>query len=265
MKNFALLPFAWNRGATVLSAGRDAGCWLLVFGLMLLATSDSRAQLTTNAASYTVNSAVPDGDASGLSDTRTLAATGISSIQAVVVRLDLSGGFNGDLYAYLTHGPGFAVLLNRPGRTATDALGYPDSGFHVILDDAALNGDIHSYRLTTNPGGGVLSGNWAPDGRNVDPALAVDTSGRSALLASLRGLDANGSWTLFVADAAPGGVATLNAWGLEIVGVPEPYPAAVLACGAGVFLIFKRCRITPAGKKQSPSAEFVGEEWQIAT
>ena len=30
--------------------------------------------------------------------------------------LNLSGGWNGDLYAYLVHNSGFAVLLNRVGR-----------------------------------------------------------------------------------------------------------------------------------------------------
>ena len=52
-------------------------------------------------------------------------ATNIVSLTSVVISASISGtpdadprAFNGDLYAYLTHGSGFSVLLNRVGRTA---------------------------------------------------------------------------------------------------------------------------------------------------
>jgi len=68
--------------------------------------------------SYTFsnNAAIPDGDLSGLALSTNLAGMSPSSISNVDVRLNISGGYNGDLYGYLV-GPngGFAVLLNRSG------------------------------------------------------------------------------------------------------------------------------------------------------
>ena len=108
------------------------------------------AQTVTNSTNYVVNAPIPDNDLTGVADARTFDSS-IQSITEVRVTLNISGGFNGDYYAYVTHDGGFAVLLNRAGRTATDAFGYPDSGFNVTFDDAASSGDIHTYRLTLNP------------------------------------------------------------------------------------------------------------------
>src|SRR5207245_1018581 len=68
---------------------------------------------SSSSASYSVNSPIPDNDASGLSSTVMFASPQISSIETMNVTLNITGGFNGDLYAYLTHGSGSAVLLNR--------------------------------------------------------------------------------------------------------------------------------------------------------
>jgi len=91
------------------------------------------------------NAPIPDNNASGLAFGFTV-TTPFSSIDSVVVTLSISGGYNGDLYAYLSHGSGFAVLLNRVGVTGTDPLGYPDSGFNVTLSPGGT--DIHQYRTT---------------------------------------------------------------------------------------------------------------------
>src|SRR5690348_10338464 len=75
---------------------------------------------------FPVNVAVPDGNLNGLALNNDL--TGMDgTISSLTVSLDLSGGFNGDLYAYLA-GPngGFGVLLNRPGVTGGNAFGYDD-------------------------------------------------------------------------------------------------------------------------------------------
>lgn len=213
---------------------------LLVAGA-LTASDAARAQLFTNTLSYTVNQPIPDNDLTGFSDTRTVVSQ-IFSITDVRVTLNISGGFNGDYYAYLTHGSGFSVLLNRVGRTISSDLGYPDSGFNVVLDDAAAN-DIHTYRLTSNPNGGPITGTWQPDGRNIHPTNSFDTTIRTAGLGNLDGLDANGDWTLFLADVSAASTATLNSWGIEIVGVPEPTTWALLGMGGvGLWLQFKRKR-----------------------
>jgi len=205
----------------------------------LIAGNAAQAQLFTNTLSYTVNQPIPDNNLNGFSDTRTVVSE-IFSITDVRVTLNISGGFNGDYYAYLTHDSGFAVLLNRVGRTISSDLGYPDSGFSVLLDDAAAN-DIHTYRLSLNPNGGPITGTWQPDGRNIHPAISLDTTARTAGLDVFDDLDANGNWTLFLADVSAASTATLNSWGIEIVGVPEPSTWALLAIGGiGVWWRLRR-------------------------
>ncbi len=205
----------------------------------LIAGNAAQAQLFTNTLSYTVNQPIPDNNLNGFSDTRTVVSE-IFSITDVRVTLNISGGFNGDYYAYLTHDSGFAVLLNRVGRTISSDLGYPDSGFSVLLDDAAAN-DIHTYRLSLNPNGGPITGTWQPDGRNIHPAISLDTTARTAGLDVFDDLDANGNWTLFLADVSAASTATLNSWGIEIVGVPEPSTWALLATGGiGVWWRLRR-------------------------
>lgn len=101
---------------------------------------------------------IPDADLSGWADTRTVAASGL--IQSLTVTLELSGGWNGDLYGYLVHGDSFAVLLNHVGSDQVGPLGYGDAGMQVEFSDNATE-SIHGY------GGNVLlsgvpTGTWRP-------------------------------------------------------------------------------------------------------
>ncbi len=210
---------------------------------LAVAAANADAALVETFTFDNLNKSIPDNSLAGVTDSHSIASS-ITDIGSVTVDLNIGGlsssepAYNGDLYVYLSHGSGLAVLLNRTGRTATDSLGYPDNGFNVTFSDAAANGDIHPYRLTLfgnnttpvdpnyiNP----LTGTWAPDGRNVSPQNVLDTTARTALLAAFEGLDANGQWSLFLADASPGGTAQLNSWSLEIAAVPESTAAGVFA------------------------------------
>src|SRR5687768_8629147 len=86
---------------------------------------------------------IPDANATGVEDNRTITSA-ISQLGSVRVTLDITGDFNGDLYLYLRHDSGFSVLLNRPGRSASNLAGYDDSGFNITLRDDAAN-DVHNY------------------------------------------------------------------------------------------------------------------------
>ncbi len=218
--------------------------WLMTLGLCIVAgvwPSAGLAQPST-LTNYSVSLSIPDNDPSGISSTKTF-SSGITFMSNLKVTLQISGDYNGDLYAYLTHGSGFTVLLNRVGRTAADPFGYADSGFDVTFDDSAANGDIHSYQATSDPAGGTLTGIWAPDGRNIDPANAFDTTPRSTFLNSFAGMDPNGDWTLFIADLSPAGTSVLDNWGLEAVGVvPEPATWGLLLFGSGALVMLARRR-----------------------
>src|SRR5579862_1715479 len=64
------------------------------------------AQPITTNVTFTVNQAIPDGNPSGLANTQTLNFSSIpnfSFITDLTVTLNISGGFNGDYYAYLVN------------------------------------------------------------------------------------------------------------------------------------------------------------------
>jgi len=176
----------------------------------------------TETFTFTGDRPVPDGRATGLVDVRSVNSA-IRSITAVKVRLKVTGEFNGDLYGYVHHASGFTVLLNRPGKTEANPYGYDDSGLDVTFQTGAANGDVHLYQSVMLPDqGSPLTGVWQPDGRAVDPAIVTDASPRSTSLANFNGLDAAGSWTLFLADLESGGTNMLTEWALEITGVASP-------------------------------------------
>ena len=183
--------------------------------------------------------AIPDGDLLGISDTRTVESP-LSRVAGLEVDLTISGGFNGDLYAYLRHDTGFAVLLNRPGRSVALPFGYPDAGLSVTLADGVPNGDIHTYRETAVPPAGTpLTGRWQPDGREITPIdslTSFDTATPTALLNSFENLDPRGVWTLFLADVSSGASHQLEGWSLRFVGVPVPDRTPTLGMTTVVLL-----------------------------
>ena len=196
---------------------------ILMLTAAAFAASAQTQVLTTNwTGGFVNNGVVPDNDLSGLTITET--ATGWSgSINNLSVTLNLSGGWNGDLYAYLYHNGVMSVLLNQVGTPANSGLGYGDSGFNVTLSDTAAY-SIHNYQANSPTIiSGVVQGTWQPDG---------------AGLSLFDGQDASGTWSLYLADLNPGGVMTVNSWGLGLTIVPEPSTLAL--AGLGGLLLFRR-------------------------
>ena len=194
--------------------------------LLAAAISAQATVYTTNWNSGFVNGTiVPDNNFSGWSDTRTVSAIPAGTFTSLTVDLQLSGGWNGDLYAYLVHSSGFSVLLDRVGTgvSGVSAFGYGDAGMNVNL--AATGTSIHQYggnsTFSSTP-----TGSWLTD----------NTSGS---LASFLSTSPNGTWSLFIADLSGGGVTTVQSWGLQmdIVAVPEveTWVAAALAGLFGAF------------------------------
>lgn len=183
---------------------------------------------------WEIGATVPDNSTLGWSDTRYIDSTA-GSILDVQVHLRISGGFNGDLYAYLAHESGFAILLNRPGRTDANPDGSFTTGIDAVFASAA-GLDPHFADS--------FAGTFQPDGRNVSPYLVTDESPRTALLTSFEGGDSWGYWTLFIADLSPMQESRIEEWGLVITAdnaaIPEPGPLSIAALLAGLALLRRR-------------------------
>jgi PEP-CTERM motif len=124
-------------------------------------------------------------------------------------------------------------LVNRPGRTATNLAGIASSGLDVTLEDTATT-DLHAALAN--------SGTYQPDGRNLSPLNALDTTPRTALLSVFNGIPATGEWRLFIADVATGDTATLTSWSVAITGTSIPEPSAALLLGFGSLALLRRRR-----------------------
>jgi hypothetical protein len=215
---------------TILAATMAA---LLLFG------ASARAGIFTDNA----NTAIPVGDPIGLSTT--ISVSGLQTYTAgVTLSLDISGGNNGDLYGYLSYDGVIVTLINRPGVSGSDPLGYAGSGFNITLSD----GSYPNINTTSETAGSQVTGTYNPSG--------------SVAFASLDGLNPNGTWTLFLAnESSGGGSSTLVSWDLAINAVPEPTNVAlavfgVLAVAGRVWAGWKKSRASSkSGLELNPQTE----------
>ncbi|PYJ04944.1 MAG: PEP-CTERM sorting domain-containing protein [Verrucomicrobia bacterium] len=223
--------------------------WSLMLGAWCFSLSAHAGVYSSSFSSGFVNGGViPDGNPTGWSDTRTIGPISDHYITDVSVKLNISGGYNGDLYGYLSHAGVLIPLVNRVGVTGTgggDAFGYANTGFDVTLSDSGTF-DIHFYgqhSRTFNGSGQLLNAPysaWQPDGRNIDPNSSpstFDSASRASFASTYTGKDPNGSWTLFFADMSAGEQSTLVSWELDFTAaVPEPVNVALAVFG-GVFVV----------------------------
>jgi len=193
----------------------------LVVAALMLCLRAQAGLFTFN--SPTLNQLIPDGNPVGWSTTMTVSGAD-SRITDVNVRLNITGGYNGDLYAYLSYGGALVPLLNRVGTATGDqnqpqySFGFSTSGFgSIYLDDEATAGNIHGVATP------VSFASYRPD------------SGATSLTA-FDNKNPNGTWTLFFADLSNGEQSQIVDWSLQIEAVPEPVPVA-LAIFAGVFVV----------------------------
>ena len=204
--------------------------------LALLPSLTVEAATTINQ-TWNISTTIPDNDDVGFSNTQSITTYDLTKIESVSVDLTFDGGWNGDLYVYLVHNGAISVLLNRPGRSLANPDGAASSGMTINLSDLAAT-DIHTDIAMS---GTSVIGTFQPDGRISDPWVVDDTDARPAMLSSFTGLDANGSWTLFVADQSAGEISILKSWSLNVTGVPEP-SAALLSAMAVMAMAFFRKR-----------------------
>ncbi|MCX6896771.1 MAG: PEP-CTERM sorting domain-containing protein [Verrucomicrobia bacterium] len=210
---------------------------LLLNAVLTLALT-ARATLVINYDSGTINQVITDGNPTGLALSQTFSGLdngpGNEGINNVDVHLNITGGFNGDLYGYLvlqsTDGSTLtSILLNRVGRNDASGFGYDTSGFgNITLSGSGLN--IHDV---TTPAGGT----YQADGRNVNPNGDFSAATPMAQLDVFNTRNVNGTWTLFLADMVSGDQSMLVSWGLDVSVVPEPATWALLVFGV-MFVVF---------------------------
>jgi hypothetical protein len=217
---------------------------LLALGAVASTRADIYSEGNVNGSGTSLNTVIPDGNPSGVFTALTVSGMG-NVLSNITVTLNISGGYNGDLYAYLSYNGSLMTLLNRVGVgtiNGGDAFGSADSGFSN-LTLGSTGSDVH----WVSSGGGALSGSYAADGRQISPLSApasFDAAGTATLNGSFGGMNPNGIWTLYLADMSGGTTSTLMGWSLDIMAVPEPtvLTLAVFGIGLASVLGFRRWR-----------------------
>lgn len=202
----------------------------MAVGALLLNSVPSSAAInfaTSDGTNYTalgtgINLAIPDNTPVGLGYALNFDATGLS-VAAVDVTLNISGGYNGDLYAYLSFGDTLVQLLNPDPAVS-------GSGFDNVTLSAGGSG------IPTG-GSGALTGSYAAYGN----------------LGNFGNVDPTGMWTLFFADMSAGDTSVLNSFSVNIVTVPEPGTLTLVVLGGLILAVlavgrakFRGCKSTGA-------------------
>jgi hypothetical protein len=210
---------------------------LTVTGLLAAASASASLITTYN---NNISQTVPDGNPVGITSTINVSGLGnlLSSGDNVTMTLNISGGNNGDLYAFLSYDGHIVTLLNRPGVTGGNPVGYMDAGFNVTLSDGSY-GNINTYGSSSyTTYGGQVTGTYNP-------------AGGSTAFQSYNGMNPNGGWVLFISDLSGGdpSQSVLNSWSLTLDVVPEPVNVALGVFGMLFAVIVmvsrraKRCRM----------------------
>jgi subtilisin-like proprotein convertase family protein len=190
----------------------------MMMGLGLVAFNARATMYDTTFDSGSAVGSIPVGNPVGITFSGTVSDVPAGlDVSSLTVTLNVSGGVDGNLYAYLVAPNGTAVtLLDRPGTGPGNPFGGLGSGLSVTLSDGSPG-----IQTASETPGQVLSG----------------TFGAAGTLGSMGGSVADGSWKLFFADEVNGGgTSTLTSWTLDIEAVPEPVNVALgIFAGLGVL------------------------------
>lgn len=209
---------------------------ILTFGLLVALTLTASATVVLDWHSGTLNSAIADNSAAGAAFTTaggswSGAWAGGNSLDttsgSLSVLLNISGGYNNDLYGYLVYNDGAGtmtqVLLNRVTSTGAGLGSGAGTSSFAELQSAGVT-------LIDTAGSGIHSATGNP----VTGSFTADSG--ATLNGTFGNMASGGTWTLFLADLAAGDQSTLVSWGLSVSVVPEPATWALLSFGGLVGL-----------------------------
>ena len=190
---------------------------LIILCLMLTA-SWSQATLFRFPTTGSLGLGITDGSPVGVVAQGTV--SGLDPfVTAITVGLNITGGFDGNLYAYLV----------APNGTVVTLLNHIGTGTFGSLASGLGNGNDGSFLLTSGSGNNLTTG--ANGTRGTALTGTFNLAGLSGFQTGTT--TANGTWTLFFADTVRGGgTSTLNSWTLNITAVPEPVVLALVTFAA---------------------------------
>ncbi len=199
----------------------------IAVGLMM--ASASIADITDNSGA---GFSIPDDDPAGITSAIVISAD--ETINDVSVTLfGATHSWVGDVTATVSNGTTTADLMVRvgdPGGTSGDSSTL--DGNYTFAD-----GGDDFWTAADNAGFGspIPPGTYAPSGAADAPV---------SLAGSFGGASTQGTWTLFMSDAASGDTGAINGWGLSFssaAAVPEPGSLAVLGA-MGLACVIRRRR-----------------------
>jgi len=180
----------------------------ILTAMILLTATWAQAYLTYSE-TFSPGAAIPVGNPVGVvAGGAFTAANPGDTVLGITVGLNISGGYNGSLFAYLVAPNGTMVtLMNQPG-VSVDGFGAESSGLNLEFSDAGAS----SIQNVTGGYGTTLTGTYQAD----------------QTLGSFANGSANGTWDIYFADLRSGGdTPVLNSFTLGIEVVPEPVNPAL--------------------------------------
>jgi hypothetical protein len=164
------------------------------------------------------------------------------TIDSLTVTLDITGdptAYNGDYYAYVQFGSGLDVLLNNIDNGNGNN---PGDGMDVTFSDTGVDGSIQN--AVSAPPTAMLTGSYVPDsGGFASGSYPGDTG--------LEGQNnANGTWTLFIADESTGDVGQLVGWSVAMTAPDNGSTLLLLGMGVGFLGLcsLRQHRIAPVSR-----------------